>query len=176
MKTEYLRTAKNSYMIVKDADFEFEMVLQNDLKNLVPMQVLVADGKVEYWFDVTGMKTLEQELSVADADREMIKLLLESICSVKMELEEYLLDDKDIPYTMGMIFRNRTGNRIQFCYIPGYHCGDYPGIRKLFEELMQRLNHMEYMKSVHWLNRFWKIIWKFYMEMPIRQMQFVMQT
>ena len=68
MKTEYLRTAKNSYMIVKDADFEFEsyeleMVLQNDLKNLVPMQVLVADGKVEYWFDVTGMKTLEQELS-----------------------------------------------------------------------------------------------------------------
>ena len=102
MKTEYLRTAKNSYMIVKDADFEFEsyeleMVLQNDLKNLVPMQVLVADGKVEYWFDVTGMKTLEQELSVADADREMIKLLLESICSVKMELEEYLLDDKDIP-------------------------------------------------------------------------------
>ena len=24
MKTEYLRTAKNSYMIVKDADFEFE--------------------------------------------------------------------------------------------------------------------------------------------------------
>ena len=86
MKTEYLRTAKNSYMIVKDADFEFEsyeleMVLQNDLKNLVPMQVLVADGKVEYWFDVTGMKTLEQELSVADADREMIKLLLESIWS-----------------------------------------------------------------------------------------------
>ena len=148
MKTEYLRTAKNSYMIVKDADFEFEsyeleMVLQNDLKNLVPMQVLVADGKVEYWFDVTGMKTLEQELSVADADREMIKLLLESICSVKMELEEYLLDDKDIPYTMGMIFRNRTGNRIQFCYIPGYHCGDYPGIRKLFEELMQRLNHTD---------------------------------
>ena len=148
MKTEYLRTAKNSYMIVKDADFEFEsyeleMVLQNDLKNLVPMQVLVADGKVEYWFDVTGMKTLEQELSVADADREMIKLLLESICSVKMELEEYLLDDKDIPYTMGMIFRNRTGNRIQFCYIPGYHCGDYPGIRKLFEELMQRLNHID---------------------------------
>ena len=111
MKTEYLRTAKNSYMIVKDADFEFEsyeleMVLQNNLKNLVPMQVLVADGKVEYWFDVTGMKTLEQELSVADADREMIKLLLESICSVKMELEEYLLADKDIPYTMGMIFRN----------------------------------------------------------------------
>ena len=80
MKTEYLRTAKNSYMIVKDADFEFEsyeleMVLQNDLKNLVPMQVLVADGKVEYWFDVTGMKTLEQELSVADADREMINAL-----------------------------------------------------------------------------------------------------
>ena len=73
----------------------------------------------------------------------MINLLLESICSVKFELEEYLLDDKDIPYTMGMIFRNRTGNRIQFCYIPGYHCGDYPGIRKLFVELMQRLHHTD---------------------------------
>lgn len=124
MKTEYLRTAKNSYMIVKDADFEFEsyeleMVLQNNLKNLVPMQVLVADGKVEYWFDVTGMKTLEQELSVADADREMIKLLLESICSVKMELEEYLLDDKDIPYTRECFQQsNRKSNSVLL----------YPGI------------------------------------------------
>lgn len=45
MKTEYLRTAKNSYMIVKDADFEFEsyeleMVLQNDLKIWFPCRYL----------------------------------------------------------------------------------------------------------------------------------------
>ena len=125
MKTEYLRTAKNSYMIVKDADFEFEsyeleMVLQNDLKNLVPMQVLVADGKVEYWFDVTGMKTLEQELSVADADREMIKLLLESICSVKMELEESICwMTRGIRSTMGMIFRNQNRKSDSVLLYPG---------------------------------------------------------
>ena len=95
------------------------------------------------------------------------------------------MDDKDIPYTMGMIFRNRTGNRIQFVISRDIIAEIIRGSAKLFEELMQRLNHTDqeavrmtygYMKSVHWLNRFWKIIWKFYMEMPIRQMQFVMQT
>ena len=80
---------------------------------------------------------------MTDADRDMIKLLLESICSVKMELEEYLLDDKDISYTPAMIFRNRAGNRITILLYPGSPCGDYPGIRKLFEKLMQQLNHAD---------------------------------
>lgn len=148
MKTEYLRTAKNSYMIIKEADFyfepyELEMVIQNELKYLVPIQVVVSDGKVEYWFDVTGMKALELELSVAEADKEMIRMLLESICNMKMELEEYLLDDRDISYRSAMVFRNRSGNRMQFCYIPGYHSEKTPGVRGLFEELLQHLNHMD---------------------------------
>lgn len=52
MKIEYLRTAQNSYMIVKEADYDFapyelQMVLHNKIRNLVPLQIIVADGKVE---------------------------------------------------------------------------------------------------------------------------------
>ena len=148
MKIEYLRTAQNSYMIVKDADYDFapyelQMVLHNKIRNLVPLQIIVADGKVEYWYEVTGMKSLEQRLSVSAADGITIRQILEGICVVKTELENYLLDDRDIDYDSSMIFWNRTGDEILFCYIPGYHAANSGGVRGLFEELLQHLNHSD---------------------------------
>ena len=148
MKIEYLRTAQNSYMIVKDAEYDFapyelQMVLHNKIRNLVPLQIIIADGKVEYWYEVTGMKSLEQRLSVSAADGIAIRQILEGICVVKTELENYLLDDRDIDYDSSMIFWNRTGDEILFCYIPGYHAENNSGVRGLFEELLQHLNHSD---------------------------------
>ena len=45
MKTEYLRTASNSYMIIKDAEYLFEpyelqMVLRNKMEHLLSMQIM----------------------------------------------------------------------------------------------------------------------------------------
>ena len=148
MKIEYLRTAQNSYMIVKDADFAFapyelQMVLHNKLRNLVPLQIIVADGKVEYWYDVTGLKSLEQKIAVNVADGMVIRQILEGICAIKTELESYLLDDRDIDYHASMIFWNRTGEEILFCYIPGYRNANGGGVRELFEEILQNLNHSD---------------------------------
>lgn len=148
MKIEYLRTAQNSYMIVKEADYDFapyelQMVLHNKIRNLVPLQIIVADGKVEYWYDVTGMKSLEQRLAVSTADGITIRQILEAICVVKTELENYLLDDRDIDYCSSMIFWNRTGDEILFCYIPGYRETGSSGVKGLVEELLQHLNHSD---------------------------------
>ena len=148
MKIEYLRTAQNSYMIVREADYDFapyelQMILHNKMRNLVPLQIIIADGKVEYWYEITGMKSLEQRLAVGTADRIMIRQILEAICMVKTELENYLLDDRNIDYSSSMIFWNRMGDEIMFCYIPGCHAANNGGVRGLFEELLQHLNHSD---------------------------------
>ncbi len=148
MKTEYLRTASNSYMIIKDAEYLFEsyelqMVLRNKMEHLLSMQVMISDGKTEYWYDVTGMQSLAQKLTMQAAGGILVRKVAEEICGLKTELEEYLLQDMDIVYDPEMIFMDRKEASVKFCYIPGFRVEKKGGVRSLLEKFLQRLDHSD---------------------------------
>lgn len=148
MKTEYLRTASNSYMIIKDAEYLFEsyelqMVLRNKMEHLLSMQVMISDGKTEYWYDVTGMQSLAQKLTMQAAGGILVRKVAEEICGLKTELEEYLLQDMDIVYDPDMIFMDRKETSVKFCYIPGFRVEKKGGVRSLLEKFLQRLDHSD---------------------------------
>ena len=148
MKTEYLRTASNSYMIIKDAEYLFEpyelqMVLRNKMEHLLSMQIMISDGKTEYWYDVTGMQSLAQKLTMQTAGGTLVRKVAEEICGMKTELEEYLLQDTDIVYDPEMIFMDRKEASVKFCYIPGFGTEKKGGVRSLLEKFLQRLDHSD---------------------------------
>ena len=148
MKTEYLRTASNSYMIIKDAEYLFEpyelqMVLRNKMEHLLSMQIMISDGKTEYWYDVTGMQSLAQKLTMQTAGGALVRKAAEEICGMKIELEEYLLQDIDIVYDPEMIFMDRKETSIKFCYIPGFGTEKRGGVKGLLEKFLQRLDHSD---------------------------------
>lgn len=148
MKTEYLRTASNSYMIIKDAEYLFEpyelqMVLRNKMEHLLSMQIMISDGKTEYWYDVTGMQSLAQKLTMQTAGGVLVRKAAEEICGMKTELEEYLLQDIDIVYDPEMIFMDRKETSIKFCYIPGFGTEKRGGVKGLLEKFLQRLDHSD---------------------------------
>ena len=148
MKTEYLRTASNSYMIIKDAEYLFEpyelqMVLRNKMEHLLSMQIMISDGKTEYWYDVTGMQSLAQKLTMQTAGGTLVRKVAEEICGLKTELEEYLLQDTDIVYDPEMIFMYRKETSVKFCYIPGFGTAKKGGVKGLLEKFLQRLDHSD---------------------------------
>ncbi|MCC8029031.1 MAG: FHA domain-containing protein [Lachnospiraceae bacterium] len=148
MNVEYLRTAKKSYMIVKDADYPFDayelkMVLHNDISCLLPLQVIVEDGKVEYWYEVTGMQSLKKQFSLAPAGEGDLRGLLRNLIEMKSAMDEYLLDDASIWFSSDMVYEDRFSGRILFCYIPGLSGQQPPGLKDLFEEILQQLNHAD---------------------------------
>lgn len=148
MKTEYLRTASNSYMIIKDAEYLFEpyelqMVLRNKMEHLLSMQIMISDGKTEYWYDVTGMQSLAQKLTMQTAGGTLVRKVAEEICGLKTELEEYLLQDTDIVYDPEMIFMDRKETSVKFCYIPGFGTAKKGGVKGLLEIFLQRLDHSD---------------------------------
>ena len=148
MKTEYLRTASNSYMIIKDAEYLFEpyelqMVLRNKMEHLLSMQIMISDGKTEYWYDVTGMQSLAQKLTMQTAGGTLVRKVAEEICGLKTELEEYLLQDTDIVYDPEMIFMDRKETSVKFCYIPGFGTAKKGGVKGLLEKFLQRLDHSD---------------------------------
>ncbi len=156
MDVEYMRTAKKSYMIVKKADFPFEpyelkMVLENEISCLLSVQALQTDGATEYWYDVSGMQTLKTRFMLESMDGRQLRFLLENLMKMKSDLEEYLLDDTNLCFSPDMIFFDRSGKRICFCYIPGLggrrasspDGRQFPGLKELFEEILQHLNHAD---------------------------------
>ncbi len=148
MKIEYLRTARHSYMIVREADFIFEnyevqMILHNDISSLLQMKIIMGDGRVEYWYDVTGMQSLEKQFTVSALDERKLRFLLQSLCDMKQQMEDYMLDDRNIDFSSSMVFYDRNVEKIRFCYIPGYVQQNSPGIRGLLEEVLQHLDHRD---------------------------------
>lgn len=148
MKIDYLRTAKKSFMIVKDADYTYEhyelqMILKNDIASLLTFQIMVGDGAVEYWYDVTGMQSLDRQFSVRPVDEAEIRRLLGGLIDMKYDMDRYLLDDRNIVFLTDMIFYDRFLDKLRFCYIPGLSGQKGYEIRKLFEELLQHLDHRD---------------------------------
>ena len=153
MKVEYQRTARHSYMVIREADFIFEnyevqMILHNGISSLLQMQIIMEDGRVEYWYDVTGMQSLEKQFLVSAVDNDRLRFLLQSLCDMKRQMEDYMLDDGNIVFSSSMIFYDRNTETIRFCYIPGYVQMKTSGIRGLMEEILQHLDHAD-SKAVH---------------------------
>ncbi len=156
MNVEYMRTAKKSYMIVKEADFPFEqyelkMILQNEIPCLLAFQTILADGKAEYWYDVSGMQSLKTRFMMEAVDGKQLRFLLEKLMEMKSAMEEYLLDEANLLFSADMIYLDHSGGRVRFCYIPGLGSRpvsdsfgqNAPGVKELFEELLQHLNHAD---------------------------------
>lgn len=148
MRKEFTRTARKSYMVVREANyvyenFEMQMILRNRISTLLEMQMILGDGEAQYWYDVTGMQSLEKEMSLHPVSEKQLKQLLQAIVDAKIQLEEYLLDDICLVYEPDMIFYDRGENRIRFCYIPGYAKSDSAGVEHLLETILQRLDHSD---------------------------------
>lgn len=135
-------------MIVREADFVFEnyevqMILHNEISSLLTMKIIVGDGRVEYWYDVTGMQSLEKQYAISALDEKMLRLLLQNLCDMKQQMEDYMLDDRNIDFSSARVFLDRNAGKVRFCYIPGYQQTEAPGIRGLLEEVLQHLDHRD---------------------------------
>ncbi|MFR5701681.1 MAG: DUF6382 domain-containing protein [Eubacterium ramulus] len=94
------------------------------------MVIMISDGKTEYWYDVTGMQSLAQKLTMQTAGGTLVRKVAEEICGLKTELEEYhLLQDTDIVYDPEMIFMDRKETSVKFCYIPGFGTAKKGGVK-----------------------------------------------
>ena len=140
MKISYERSAAHSSMVIRGADFPFaeyelSMVLHNQPSCLLPMQMLIADGKTEYWYEISGMQSLEVRLAGRMAAKDLIKKLCYGLCDLLIELEEYLLCADDISFLAETIYLSKDDERVLFCFVPGLKSRQQNGLAGLFDVL-----------------------------------------
>lgn len=98
MEITYQRNLYKSYMCIETTeDFieehELMMLQKYKIPQLLPMHVMIQDGKVQYWFEITGKQQLKDYLGGRQIGTELLKKILFSIENVCRKLPEYLLKE-----------------------------------------------------------------------------------
>ena len=148
MQIQYERTAANSYMAVRDADrphpeYVERMLEKNRIPSLLPVRILEEDGSRVYWYEITGLMSLELMMERSAVSFAEVKNLICGICDLKLSLEKYLLDEGDVCFRPDTVFLEPAGRQLYFCFLPGYGQKEENGIRTLFETVLEHLDHMD---------------------------------
>ncbi len=148
MNIEYIRNLTGSYMIVKDAEYEYEnaellMLLNNKVPGLLDLQVIISNGKIEYWYEITGTTSLGTMLELFPLNGEKLKRFIEDIYDMNQQLDEYLLDGANVSYIPELIYFDRTTEKYRFCYLPGSKSLGNNSLQSLAEYLLPKLDHKD---------------------------------
>lgn len=148
MNITYIKNLNRSFMIIRDAEytcenFELLMLLNNRIPGLMEVQIIIGDGKVEYWYDITGMTALDTLLDLYPLDSFRIRRIIEDLFDMNLKIGEFLLDPSNICYLPKTIYMDRSEGRYRFCYLPGCCADGAMGIQALTEYMLTRIDHTD---------------------------------
>ena len=148
MKIEYSRNLNGSFMIVRDAEFLYEtyellMLLNNKISGLLSLQVIINGGKIEYWYEITGMTALDTVLGQETLDAAKLRRLTEDMFDMNRGLENYLLDGENVCYLPEMVYFDRSLKKYRFAYLPGSKKASAGRLHGLMEYLLTKLDHTD---------------------------------
>ncbi len=148
MKVEYIKNLSGSFMILKDAEYEYEnyellMLLNNPVPGCLETQIIIGDGKVEYWYDITGMTALDTLLGNQNLGAKQMRRIVGDLFDMNLKLEEYLLDGNNICYLPEFIYLERASGKYKFCYLPGSGALGTMCFQNLMENLLTKIDHTD---------------------------------
>lgn len=145
MKMEYKRTWNQSIMILKEepikAGYELEMLKYNEVRGLLPMQIITEEGEEHLCYDITGKKSLDSYLENQSIEFSLLRRLLENLIHLCREMDKYLLDENALILKQEMIFLNGNMTELYFCYEAGREGDLKKEFSRLLEELMPKFEH-----------------------------------
>ena len=100
-KTEYIRVMGNDYLVIKgtpckEPDYQAKMMAGNAVDHFLKCELKQVDGGVEYRYQITSMRTLEESMARTSFAAQDIRKLVESLEQAVRMLGEYLLSEDKI--------------------------------------------------------------------------------
>lgn len=148
MEITYQRNLHKSYMCIEEAEnvveeHELMMLQRYRIPQLLPMQTMIQDGKVQYWFEITGKQQLKDYLGGRPIGMECLRMLLLSLEQLCQKIPEFLLKEERICLREEMLYVDLQDETVYFTYLPFWK-EDFPEeFREWMEEILKRINHQD---------------------------------
>lgn len=149
LKTEYIRKINKSNLIITpEKDWEAEkdsitMFQYNQIPCFLNMKAQKKNITLQFWYDITGRRSLDQLLEYKSLDYEMLYRILSSFDLACVQAEDFMMTENDILLNPEFVFADGTVEQMSYCYLPGNRediCGQF---RAFMEYLLKNLNHKD---------------------------------
>lgn len=130
-----LESEENTY----EETYELEMILQNDLKTILPLRILRFDGKLRLSYEVTSKQTLKDYAERKKLSGEIIQKLFRRLEELTYEVKDFLLDLESVLLDLEHIYIREE--EIYFCYCPWLKKDALDRLRDMMEEILGVLDY-----------------------------------
>lgn len=148
MEITYQKNLHKSYMCIEtteDMIEEHELIILQKYKvpQLLPLQVMIQDGKVQYWFEITGKQQLTDYLAGRQMGTEQLKKILFSLERLCEKIPEFLLKEERICLLQELLYVDLMDKTVYFTYLP-FWSGSFPEeFRRWMEETLRKIDHQD---------------------------------
>lgn len=143
--TEYKRYQGKSYMICKNEEcrtgYEIHMLQENRIPGLLPLQIAVADGSMQCWYEISGKHDMEMWTEEHKMGRELLEKFFLMLQQILRHLGKYLLSEEGICLDPKKIFFDFEDKNIYFCYTPFEKKKFEESLRNFMEYYIQHMSH-----------------------------------
>ena len=148
MEITYHRKLHKSYMCietVEDVVEEHELMILKEYKvpQLLPMQMMIQDGKVQYWFEITGKQQLEDYLGGRLIGMEQLRKILCSLEQLCQKMPEFLLKEERICLESELLYVDLSEETVYFAYLPFWKEEFPEAFRRWMEEVLKKIDHQD---------------------------------
>ncbi len=149
LKTEYTRKInKSSLVITPEKDYEtekdcIEMFRYNQIPYFLNMELQKRNTALQFCYDITGRRSLEQLLEYKSLDYFMLHRILQSLDQACVQAEDFMLTENDMILEPEFVFADHHTEQMSYCYLPGNQvdiCGQF---KAFMEYLLKTLDHKD---------------------------------
>lgn len=146
MDISYKKDGNQNFMIIKDEninenDYKLQMVINNDIKGIIPLSVKSINNKQEIHYGISSMISIESMYAKKQMSGKDIYNLVKSIKNMSDSMKEYLLDINGILFGIEFVYLKRQDEKYSFCYYPENNANYQESLREFFDKLLEYINH-----------------------------------
>lgn len=128
-----------------DVGYEEEMLRQNQLQSLLRFYTTEVNGRIQFWYEITGKESLKDYLEHQTIDLEMIGHVVTYLAIAYEEISRYLLLQQHIYLHPEAIYLERSQQKMQMqlCYCPMQMEGFCQQFRSIMEFILTLIDHSQ---------------------------------
>lgn len=149
LQTEFVKNLHNNYERVQLEDkpeeqrYQYCILNRGGIKGLLSSSLRYLNGKAYLYYDITSKQNVMQLFQKRSITREWVKDFLWSFRQIQMELDRFLLDEKNVLWYPEQVYQDLEDNIFSFLYIPYYNGSS--GFGEFLEFLVEHIDYKDEM-------------------------------
>lgn len=148
MQIENIKEGSKKSLIIKemdDNDYKLKMVINNSIAGLAHMQIKTINNKSQLSYELTDKISLREQFSRHLMMASDIKNFISELNQMEGTIKPYLLDINNILLDVDNIYYSKQTCKYEFIYVPNQEEDMLLGLRKVFSDMLDFINHNDRM-------------------------------